>query len=265
MSIDGFETRFLTVGSERVYVRDFPRDSSTTFLLVHGAGVSGRYLLPTARSLDCRVVIPDLPGFGRSSKPRRTLDLSQLAAVLEGVMEVLGQKEAVFLGNSLGCQVVLELALRSPHLVAGVVLVGPTFDAYARTYPAQAVRFVRTMLREPLGFFPIALHDYVDCRIWRALTTIVMAMRDRPENKLPLVQAPTLVVRGQKDHIASDRWVASLTERSPHAERAVVPGAAHVVNFSHPQELVEAVRASRVRSDTERGAHGTGTRRSDLS
>lgn len=249
MNGDGYEVRLVQVGAHRVYVRDFRSASDATMVLIHGAGVSGRYLLPTARRLGCRALVPDLPGFGRSSKPRRTLDLAELVAVLEGVMNGIGQKEAVFLGNSFGCQVVLELAAQCPRMVKGLVLVGPTFDAHARTYPRQAARFVRTMVREPVAFFSIALRDYVDCRIWRALTTIAMAMRDRPEDKLRHVQAPALVVRGQKDQIAPDSWVELLTRGLPHAERVVVPGAAHVVNFSHPKELTEAVRVFALRRD----------------
>lgn len=247
MTEDDYEVRFVETGAHRVYVRDFRSTSDSTMMLVHGAGVSGRYLLPTARALACRVLVPDLPGFGRSSKPPRTLTLPELVDVLGSVMKDLGPQEAVFLGNSFGCQVALELAVRCPHMVKGLILVGPTFDSYARTYPTQAARFVRTMLREPLAFFPIALRDYVDCRLWRALVTIVRAMKDRPEDKLRHVEAPCLVVRGEKDHIAPDRWVDLLTAGLPDAKSVVVPGAAHVVNFSHPRELAEAARAFALR------------------
>jgi pimeloyl-ACP methyl ester carboxylesterase len=37
------------------------------------------------------------------------------------------------LGNSFGCQVAVELAVRHPHRVGGLVLVGPTIDPAART------------------------------------------------------------------------------------------------------------------------------------
>jgi pimeloyl-ACP methyl ester carboxylesterase len=51
---------------------------------VHGLGVSGRYLMPTARELaaDHPTFVPDLPGYGRSAKPPRPLDVPGLAAAL---------------------------------------------------------------------------------------------------------------------------------------------------------------------------------------
>ncbi len=45
------------------------------------AGLSGRYMVPTASVLtaDFRVYVPDLPGFGDSGNPERILNVPQLA------------------------------------------------------------------------------------------------------------------------------------------------------------------------------------------
>jgi pimeloyl-ACP methyl ester carboxylesterase len=50
-------------------------------VLVHGLGLSGRYMLPTAEHLAPHfpVYVPDLPGFGDSEKPAQTLDVPALA------------------------------------------------------------------------------------------------------------------------------------------------------------------------------------------
>src|SRR5688572_4290760 len=57
--------------------------------MVHGLGLPGRYTMPTATELDrsYRVHVPDLPGFGDSGRPRRTLDVGGLAAGLAAWME----------------------------------------------------------------------------------------------------------------------------------------------------------------------------------
>ena len=48
---------------------------------LHGFGLSGRYLLPTAERLagEFHTLVPDLPGFGRSGRPREPLDVTELA------------------------------------------------------------------------------------------------------------------------------------------------------------------------------------------
>lgn len=104
-------------------------------VLVHGLGVSSRYMIPTARLLapDHRVYAPDLPGSGRSGKPRRVLDLDGLADALAGWLRANGLSDAILVGNSLGCQTIAALALRHPALVARAVFIGPTMDPRART------------------------------------------------------------------------------------------------------------------------------------
>jgi pimeloyl-ACP methyl ester carboxylesterase len=56
-------------------------------MLVHGFGVSGRYMLPLAGSLaECfSVFVPDLPGYGRRERPQMPLGIGGLAAALAGL------------------------------------------------------------------------------------------------------------------------------------------------------------------------------------
>jgi pimeloyl-ACP methyl ester carboxylesterase len=50
-------------------------------------------------------------------------------------LEAADLPSVAVLGNSFGCQVAVELAVRHPDRVAGLVLVGPTMDPSARTAP----------------------------------------------------------------------------------------------------------------------------------
>src|SRR5688572_19954591 len=74
-------------------------------VLLHRLTVSSSYLLPTAAELldDFAVYIPDLPGFGASEKPRRVLDIAELAETLRAWMDTVGLERAYLMGNSLGC------------------------------------------------------------------------------------------------------------------------------------------------------------------
>src|SRR5690349_660164 len=83
-------------------------------VLVHGFGVSGTYMLPLAEALAERfsVFVPDLPGYGRSEHPDTPLGVAALADALTGCLDALGLERPVLVANSLGCQVVTELAVR---------------------------------------------------------------------------------------------------------------------------------------------------------
>ena len=110
-------------------------------VLVHGLGVSGRYLLPTARRLmnDYPVYVPDLPGWGKSERPPHALTVPQAADALAAWMRQMRLAEACLVGNSLGCQFIIDLAVRYPELVGWAVLVGPTVDPAARSVFGQAL------------------------------------------------------------------------------------------------------------------------------
>lgn len=97
-------------------------------VLVHGSGLSGRYMIPTAHQLatDCRVYVPDLPGFGDSDKPAKVFDVPELADWLVAWMPAIGLDRVALLGNSFGCQVIADLAARYPERVEAAVLQGPT-------------------------------------------------------------------------------------------------------------------------------------------
>ena len=56
-----------------------------------------------------------------SDKPSHALDISELADVLAEWLGMIGLKRATFLGNSLGCQVIVDFAVRYPDLVDCIV------------------------------------------------------------------------------------------------------------------------------------------------
>jgi len=70
-----------------------------------------------------RVYAPDLPGFGRTEKPRARYGVPYFTRFIERYMEDRGLRSAAVVGASLGGRVALELALRHPKLVRKLVLV----------------------------------------------------------------------------------------------------------------------------------------------
>ncbi len=213
-------------------------------VLVHGLGISSRHMLPTAERLDdeFRVLVPDLPGYGRSGKPSPSLTLAGLADALELWLARLGVTTATFVANSYGCQIVVEMALRRPDLVERAVLVGPTVDARGRTLRQQSVRLLIDGLREPPSLVLLAATEYLRAGPRTFVRATLDALHDRLESKLPLVTAPTLVVRGARDPLVSDGWAREVARLLPHGRLAVVPGAAHAVNYNAPEQLARLVR-----------------------
>jgi pimeloyl-ACP methyl ester carboxylesterase len=217
--------------------------ASTPIVLVHGLGVSSRYLMPTAELLSthANVYAPDLPGFGLSDKTRRTLTIPELADALAAWMKANALERAVMLGNSLGAQIIVDFAVRYPEQVERAVLIAPTIDPRARRFMRQLMRLLVDVLREPFSLYPIAAGDYLRAGLARGARTLKFALVDKIEDKLPLVRARALVVRGGRDPIVPQQWMEDATALLPYARLVVIPRAAHAVNYNSPAELVREV------------------------
>ena len=236
----------------RVSVDAVP-DDRLPVILVHGLGMSSRYMIPLARHLapHFRVYAPDLPGFGLSEKPHRTLTVRELADALATWMHAVGVARAAFVGNSLGCEVLVELALLHPQLVERLVLQGPTPDPEARGLVRQIVGFFAIAPFERWSLAWVAFTDYARGGIGRYILTLRSMVDNHIAQKVQRVTQPTLVVWGTRDYIVPHTFVASLAGSLPHGRLAVIPDVAHGINYSHP-EAFTAVLLPFLFGDAER-------------
>jgi 2-hydroxy-6-oxonona-2,4-dienedioate hydrolase len=222
-----------------------PRPGVPPIVLLHGLGVSSLYMVPTARLLGARfdVHAPDLPGFGRSSKPRRVLSIGELADALAAWLEARDLEPPVLLANSMGCQIAVEYMIRHGMRARGLVLVGPTVDRADRSAMGQFGRLLLDSVRETPSQILVVAYDYLRFGPWRLVRTFRSAQQHPIERTLPRITVPTLVVRGARDPIAPQRWCEELAALVPLGRLAVVAGAAHTVNYMAPRALTELTTA----------------------
>ena len=229
-------------------------------VLVHGFGVSGRYMLPLAEALArwFSVFIPELPGTGRSQKPPTPLGICGLAESLAGCIEALELQRPAFVANSFGCQVVTDLAVRLPARVGPLALIGPTIDPDQRRARRQLLRGVRDLGREPLSLLAHPAQDGV-MGIRALLATARSALADRIEDRLPLIEQPTLVLRGSHDSFVSAVWAERVAALLPRSRLVVVPGEPHAVHYTRPDLVGELVRELLLEERREAGGQLVGS------
>jgi 2-hydroxy-6-oxonona-2,4-dienedioate hydrolase len=240
-ALPNLESRDVKAGGLRLHYRAADRAApadAPVIVLVHGAA-SSRYLTPVAEQLaaHCRVYAPDLPGFGKSDKPRWVLDVPGLADALAAWIEAMGLDRPALLGNSLGCQTIADLASRYPQRAGPVILQGPTTDPEARSVLRQWWRQKKNARHEPPSLQEVGKQDLKEIGWWRLFWTAHYAVTDRIEDKLPRVQSPALVVHGALDGFVSQRWAEEVARLLPRGRLVVAPGAPHTMNYSRPAEL----------------------------
>jgi pimeloyl-ACP methyl ester carboxylesterase len=236
-----FECREHWVDGTRWFVRESlsePSPDDPAVVLIAGLG-EGTYLMPHARRLAerRRVVVPDLPGFGRSRAPARLRTVTEFADSLAAFLAARLPGPVDLVASSVGCQVVAALGARHPHLTRRLVLTGPTFDEQARSLPRILARWLATMWREPPQLGPMLVRSYVRSGVRTPVLTFRAALRDPIEHHMPRLAAPVLVVRGERDRIVPAEWAHRLAALAPHGQTAQIAGAAHTVDFAAPEEL----------------------------
>lgn len=251
------QSTWVNVLGRKVHARVSPNAGETgkpSVVLVHGLVVSSKYLVPTGELLagDFDVYAPDLPGFGRSEEPDGFDTVETLAEWLICYLDTIGLERPSFLANSMGCQVIVEAALRYPHRVRNIVLSGPVIDPHARTIPIQIMRSLKVYPRERLTLVGIHAVDYFQAGPRRLLRTLRAMLNYPIEKKLPCIHDPVLVVRGQYDALVPQYWAEEVAALLPQGRLIVLPGAAHTTNYSHPLELVRVSRPFLKRTGSHR-------------
>ena len=114
-------------------------------ILCHGfpeLWYSWRHQLPALAEAGYRALAPDLRGYGDSSIPEEieAYDLPTLAEDMVGLLDDIGEEQAVFVGHDWGAFVVWHLAVAHPERVAAVVGMSVPFIPRAPAPPIEIFR-----------------------------------------------------------------------------------------------------------------------------
>ena len=257
----GVDTFFLEAGTGK-----------STVVLLHGLGATNASMLPTLWDLarDHRVLAPDLPGFGESSKPVRTYDFPYFAAWLRQYLDRMRVRKAILVGNSLGGRVALEAGLTMPDRIERMVLLCPS-PAFLRgriAVPlvkalrpemalvpmllrhAQVAQVARSLFarpeRLPDGWYEAFADEFLRVfRSPRGRVAFFSAARQvylEPAhgelgfwNRLPTMKVPAMFVWGEKDWLVPSRFEHHVTSALPAARSIVIDDCGHVPQYEFPE------------------------------
>ncbi|MFI5529942.1 alpha/beta fold hydrolase [Kitasatospora sp. NPDC051853] len=244
-------------GGVRLYCRDRPGPPGRDVLLLHGlAGHAGEWdRVAAALGRERRVVAFDQRGHGRSS--RRPAEVSRAAYVADvvAVVDQLGLRRPLLVGQSLGGHTAMLAAAAHPGLFGGLVLVeaGPaaapdvqheiaavldswplpfaSYEAAARFFGGGAVGAVWADGLEPRdgGWWPRFDRDVM-------VASLAESARRPFWDEWAAVDCPTLLVVGQHG-ILPPAEVAGMLRRRPATTAVSIPGAGHDLHLEHPDVL----------------------------
>lgn len=238
-------------------------------ILIHGGLSSGAMWDPVMPELssEFRVLRPDSRGHGRSTNPGGELAYAAIADDVAALIAALGLRGPTVGGWSDGGQVTLELGARHPG-VAGALIVGaayPDFDAGGLREAHRALLGADEAGVPDLDHLDAELAEFADEvkslhpggeQQWRELVHGTARMWLEYEglapDRLGAIDAPVLVLAGDRDELVPIDLSLSLFRALPDAELAACPALSH----DGPSPERAAIFASLIRDFARRRATG---------
>jgi magnesium chelatase accessory protein len=266
----GLESRFADVSGVRT--RYFVGGEGPPVILLHGLGGAAANWTELAPLLAerRRVLVPDLPGHGRSAPRRDLRDLGDVADHVGAVAEAEAMLPAAVVGNSMGGLVALRLAVRRPDWVVALVLAAAAgitsttrraevalafTSAVQPTRHAARLRYLiarRPVLAravfsywgadDPSALSPRAILGFLDgpAHATDIAATARALVQDDPREDLRHVRCPALVLWGARDRIVplADGFEYARRLRAP---LRTIAGAGHLLIGERPEECADVI------------------------
>lgn len=244
----------LATGVALSYVSTGPV-SGTPVLLLHAWGESRRSfdrLLPLLPAT-IHAIAMDQRGHGDSGKPKVGYSLEDVAEDMVAFLDAVGISSAVLVGSSSGGYVAQQVALSSPHRVAGLVLVGSPRDHHGRPPFADEIDQLSDSMdaawvKESLTWFP-RFHQvpqwYIDDRVRDGVRIPAHVWRDtfnglitaRPPTDAGTIAAPTLIIWGERDELLTQAQEEALAAAIPASRLVIYEDTGHLVLWEQPERV----------------------------
>ncbi|MBX0329276.1 alpha/beta hydrolase [Oscillochloris sp. ZM17-4] len=204
----------------------------------------------------------DLPGFGLSGYPRgrRYATIDEHVDVVRALIAQEIGRPALLVGNSLGGWIAARLALESPELARGIIMLDPggaglegraSWESFVNIVAVPDLRTVRLIFRQMFGGLPLIMALYLGQRSFQTLFLrdpvaqfVAAASEDeffRPED-LAAIRVPTALIWGQKDHFLPAGCFEFFRDNLPAPAVLTLPGCGHLPQRERPGQVVRFVK-----------------------
>ena len=240
------QTGYAPVNGLKLYyeIHGAPRAGQVPLVLLHGGGDTigtsfGKLLPVLAR--ERQVIAFEQQGFGHTADiAGRPFTFEQSADDTVALLDHLHVAKADLLGFSNGGTIVLQVAIRHPERVRRLVPVSTFFSRaggetwFWDSFDHVTLDVMPKELRE--AYLAIAPHPENLQSFFDKCVQRMKAFEDIPEDKIRGIEAPALVICGDKDVVRPEHAVA-LFRLLPHAQVAIIPDAEHMALTSRVEIL----------------------------
>ncbi len=253
----------VSVGGRTVFVgtgSGHPRADAATIVFLHGAAHDHTVWVMPARYFarhGMRVLVPDLPGHGRSDGPPLTT-IEAMADWLATLFDAAAVTHATIAGHSMGALIAQAFATRHPSRVEALALLGVSApmpvterlltaaldnDASATEMANGWSHSVRARLggSPNPGLWMLGGGARLIERSARGVHHADLAACNAYTSDPAAIAVPTLVIVGEADQMTPARSGRAFAEQIPNARLVALAGCGHAMLSEQPNQVLDAL------------------------
>lgn len=236
MNIDGIYVNYL----------DFGNKKGKTLVLLHGWGqnIEMMQMLGEPFKNDYRIVIVDLPGFGKSEEPNEVIGIDGYTKIIEKLLGELNIKNPILIGHSFGGRVSVMFASR--NAVEKVILLSPALRGHDK-------KGVKTKVLKSLKKVPILNNlegwakNHIGSRDYKSASPVMKQVLVETVNKdLSLdakkIKSPVIIIYGDCDAEVPEKDTLEYERLIPDCGLIKYEGSTHYAYLERLEQTLNIIK-----------------------
>jgi len=231
-----------------------PENERGLFLILHGWGSRAEKWRAVGELLTkkgYRVIIPDLPGFGKSDEPATPWNLDSYCDFIEEFVKALALTNFFLLGHSFGGALAVKCSLKFSGKIDKLFLVG------AACFRSKDIRkrlfYIIAKVLKIFSFFPgyqffrKGFYKFIIRQSDYPYTDGVMKdiylkiIKEDLSDTLSLVKVPTMIIWGEKDDVVPLKNAYLINRKIKNSQLVIIPKGDHYLEQKLPEKLSEII------------------------
>ncbi len=245
----------IVVKNLKINYKTFGSPDGKPFLILHGWGSKSDTWQPVAELLakeNIKIIVPDLPGFGKSQEPESAWSLDNYVDWLDEFSEQVPglQKGFYLLGHSFGGALAAKFSIEHNQKIEKLFLVAAAI-VRQKTGTKETISYAAKLLKK-FSFVPgyeslrKACYKFIVRSDYPSLSgvmkeTYLKVISEDLSQKTFFIKVPTIIIWGDKDVLTPIGQAELISKKIEGSKLVVIPGGGHALQIKMPEALAEKI------------------------
>ncbi len=198
-----------------------------------------------------KIIIPDLPGFGKSQEPKTVWNLDDYCNFLEDFRKFLGLKKFYLLGHSFGGGLAVKFSLKFPERIEKLFLVAAA--CIRKKTMKKKILIITSKILNFFSFLPfyslarkifykifVGSSDYLKTK-GVIKESFIKIVNEDLSKILTSIKVPTVIIWGKKDNMTLLDDAYFMKQKIKNSKLIIIPEGNHALEQNMPEILAQKI------------------------